>query len=274
MRFHEDVIFKNNGQKYGQPFLKIMNISGKIVEVHETEYSLVDPKMYKPDFVFELEEKIIILEFQSTAVYVKEKKRFRFYSALIDQIKNKSNKDIEVHVLSTVEKEQTKIYKINAESFFTIYIHSLKKYDGDEFLNTINNKIRNNKDFTVEELLLLSLVPFMQSDIDIEHIILKTAQTIVQIKNITYDIGQFIKGVELLLTDKFVKTESINIPISNLIGGNMKIVEDYAQRVAREKVTEEKERTIQNMSNEGMSEEDIIKYTKYDEDLVKKALAK
>ena len=126
----------------------------------------------------------------------------------------------------------------------------------------------------MEELLLLSLVPFMRSDTDIEHIILKTAQTIVQIKNITYDIGQFIKGVELLLTDKFVKTESINITISNLIGGNMKIVEDYAQRVAEEKVTEEKERTIQNMRDEGMSEEDIIKYTKYDEDLVKKALAK
>ena len=61
MKFHEDTIFKIEGQKYGQELIEIMNIKGKIVEVHQTEYGIVDPKMYKPDLVFELEEKIIIL---------------------------------------------------------------------------------------------------------------------------------------------------------------------------------------------------------------------
>lgn len=58
MKFHEDVIFKNNGQKYGQELMEIIKIKGKIVEVHQTEYSIIDPKMYKPDMVFELEDRI------------------------------------------------------------------------------------------------------------------------------------------------------------------------------------------------------------------------
>ena len=94
--------------------------------------------MYKPDMVFELEDRIIILEFQSTYVDTSDKKRFRLYTALFDHLKNKSQKDIEVHVLSTVEAEKTKCYKINPDSSFPIYIHSLKSYDGDEFLNMIN----------------------------------------------------------------------------------------------------------------------------------------
>ena len=96
MRFHEDTIFKIEGQKYGQELIEIINIKGKILKVHQTEYGIVDPKMYKPDLVFELEDKIVILEFQSSYVDVNDKRRFRFYSAIIDQVKVKSKKPIEV----------------------------------------------------------------------------------------------------------------------------------------------------------------------------------
>ena len=78
MKFHEDVIFKNNGQIYGQELMEIIKIKGKIVEVHQTEYSIIDPKMYKPDMVFELEDRIIILEFQSTYVDVDDKRKSDF----------------------------------------------------------------------------------------------------------------------------------------------------------------------------------------------------
>ena len=86
LHFHEDDIFKNEGDKYGQELLKLINIKGKIVEVHKTEYSVVDPKMYKPDIVFELDDKIVILEFQSSYVNVGDERRFRFYSSIIDLI--------------------------------------------------------------------------------------------------------------------------------------------------------------------------------------------
>lgn len=54
MRFHKDTIFKNEGQKYGQELMEIINVKGKILEVHQTEYSIIDPKMYKPDLVSNL----------------------------------------------------------------------------------------------------------------------------------------------------------------------------------------------------------------------------
>ena len=261
MKFHEDVIFKNEGQIYGQKLMEIINIKGKIIEVHQTEYSVIDPKMYKPDLVFELEDKIVILEFQSTYVNINDKRRFRFYTALIDHVKIKSEKPIEVHVLSTIEAEKTKCYKVNSESRFPIYIHSLKKYDGNEFLNIMNTKIESNKNFSEKELLMISLLCFMKTDEDIEQAILNSALIITNIKDLKEDIGQFAKGVILMLCDKFVTNESMNRTISNLVGGNMKIVEDYAQRVAQQKVDEKLEeknkKVIINLNKKGFAAEEI-----------------
>ena len=274
MKFHEDVIFKIQGQEYGQELMEIIRIEGKIVEVHQTEYGIVDPKMYKPDMVFELEDKIIILEFQSSYVDMSDKRRFRLYSALFDQIKNKSKKDIEVHVLSTVEAEKTKFYKVNQDSIFTIYIHSLKNYDGDEFLNNMNTKISNNQQLSEKELLLISLICFMKTENGIENSILNSAVTITNIPDLKMDIAQFVKGLVLMLCDKFVKDESLNTTISNLVGGNMKIVEDYAQRVAKRKVDEKTEEIVRNMDEKGIKKEDIVILAKVSPEFVEKTLSK
>ena len=274
MEFHEDVIFKSHGRQYGQELIEIINIDGKILKVHQTEYGIIDPKMYKPDLVFEMEEKIIILEFQSTYVDISDKKRFRLYTALFDQIQNKSQKDIEVHVLSTVEAEKTKYYKINQDSIFPIYIHSLKNYNGDEFLNTMKVKIANNQQLSKKELLLISLICFMKSENEIEKNILNSAVTITNIPDLDSDIAQFVKGVVLMLCDKFVLDESLNKTISNLVGGNMKIVEDYAQRVAQRKVDEKTEEIVINLSEKGFNIEDIASLANVSQEFVEKTLSK
>ena len=267
MEFHEDTIFKINGHEYGQELIEIIDIPGKIVEIHPTEYGVIDPKMYKPDMVFELEDKVIILEFQSSYVDVKDKRRFRFYSALIDNISIKSKKPIEVHVLSTVENDNTKCYKVNLQSRFPIYVHSLKKYDADEFLNKMNVKIQNKKRISKKELLLISLLCFMSSKIKTDQMILNSAITITNIPNYNSEIGQFVKGVILLLCDKFVKDESLNKTISNLVGGNMKIVEDYAQRKVDEaKIEFQKELRAKDEELVAKDEELVAK----DEELVAK----
>ncbi len=285
MKFHEDVIFKNDGQQYGQEFIEILNIKGKIIEIHQTEYSILDPKMYKPDLVFELEDKIIILEFQSTYVDINDKKRFRFYTALFDYLKNSTHKNIELHVLSTMEVEKTKCYKINPESRFPIYVHSLKNYDSNKFLNIIKIKIKNKVVLSKKELLLLTLLCFMDSDESINQNILNSAETITDIPNLNVDMEQFAKGVILMLCDKFVDDELLNIKISNLVGGNMKIVEDYAQRVAQEAVKKEKEKfeseleskdenLVINLSKEGYSVKDIARIADVSISFVNQTLSK
>jgi len=282
MKFHEDTIFKIEGQKYGQELIEIINIKGKILKVHQTEYGIVDPKMYKPDLVFELEDRIIILEFQSSYVDVNDKRRFRFYSAIIDQVKVKSKKPIEVHVLSTVESEKTKCYKINPDSRFPIYIHSLKSIDGDKFINKMNTKITHEEYFTEKELLMITLFCFMKSKKDMEKAILDSAILITNIPGLDKEMAQFAKGIVLMLCDKFVKDETLNEKITNLVGGNMKNVEKYAERYAKkyakehaqDKVNETYEEFIINLKNNGFSIEEIIKLTKINKDFIEKTLAK
>lgn len=66
MKFHEDIIFKNHAQRGGESILRILHLDSRIVQVHETEFGIVEPKMYKPDFVIEVKNKIYIIEFQSS----------------------------------------------------------------------------------------------------------------------------------------------------------------------------------------------------------------
>lgn len=282
MKFHEDTIFKTHGQEYGQELMEILKIKGTITRIHKTEYAIIDPKMYKPDLVFELEDKVVIFEFQSTYVDVSDKRRFRFYTALFDHIEIKSKKPIEVHVLSTVEREKTKWYHVNPDSLFPIYVHSLKSYDGDKFLNMMKSKIESKEKLNEKELLMLSLLCFMDTDKDMEQCILDSAVTITSISNINEHISQFVKGVVLMLCDKFVKDELVNKEISNRVGGKMKIIEDYADRVAKERVakateevTNEKNKEfIINMDKAGYNIKEIAKVTNLDTNFIRQTLAK
>ena len=100
--------------------MRILHLDSRIVQVHETEFGIVEPKMYKPNFVIEVKNKIYIIEFQSS---------------------------------------------------------------------------------------------------NVEQSILRTTRLITNIPNLDYDIGQFVKGIELILADKFIKTESIKTTVVNLLGG-------------------------------------------------------
>ena len=93
----------------------------------------------------------------------------------------------------------------------------------------MNDKIQHDECFTEKELLMIGLLCFMRFDREVEYVMHDSALTISNIKNSNEDISQFVKGIVLMLCDKFVKDESLNKTVSNLVGGNMKIVEEYAQ---------------------------------------------
>ena len=133
----------------------------------------------------------------------------------------------------------------------------------------MNTKIESDEEFNEEELLLLSLLCFMDYKNDVEHAILDSAVTITNINDLDEEISQFVKGVVLMLCDKFVKDKSINKTVSNLVGGNMKIVEDYAQQ----KVDESKKRVVINLNNEGYNLTDIARIANVSLDFVERTLA-
>ena len=138
----------------------------------------------------------------------------------------------------------------------------------------MNDKIARDAIFSEEELLMISLLCFMDFDKDVEHAIHDSAVTITNIKTLNEDISQFVKGIVLMLCDKFVKDEFLNKTISNLVGGNMKIVEEYAQRVADRKLDEKSRNVVINLDNLGFSIEDIAKTADVSLDFVKKTLSK
>lgn len=166
----------------------------------------------------------------------------------------------------------------------------------------MNAKLKNNVDFSKKELLLISLLCFMNSEKGIENRILNSAEIITNIDGLDHEIGQFAKGVILLLCDKFVDDESLNTTISNLVGGNMKIVEDYAQRKVDEakkefekelqaknkelsikdkelddkdgELLEFRQKTVINLSNEGYSIKDIARLAEVSLDFVSRTLSK
>lgn len=77
-----------------------------------------------------------------------------------------------------------------------------------------------------------------------------------------------------MLCDKFVVDEYLNMSISNLVGGNMKIVEDYAQRVAQRKVDEKTEEIVIELDKEGYAVNDIARIAKVSLDFVNQTLSK
>ena len=108
----------------------------------------------------------------------------------------------------------------------------------------------------------------------IEYSILNSAVAITNVPDLDKDIAQFVKGVVLMLCDKFVVDESLNMTISNLVGGNMKIVEDYAQRVAQRKVDEKTEEIVIELDKEGYGIEDIARIVNVSLDFVNQTLSK
>lgn len=77
-----------------------------------------------------------------------------------------------------------------------------------------------------------------------------------------------------MLCDKFVKDDLLNTTIANLVGGNMKIIEDYVQRREQKFAEELMEENIVNMSKKGFEIDEIILALDVSKDFVVKTIAK
>ena len=67
------------------------------------------------------------------------------------------------------------------------------------------SKIEHEEYFTEKELLMISLLCFMESEKDINTTVLDSAELITNIPGLKNDIAQFAKGIVLMICDKFVK---------------------------------------------------------------------
>ena len=210
----EDKLFKYATKEDGFSFINLIeeinwdirkyDFKSENLTFNPTELIELDPAVYKSDMIMELDNIIVITEFQSTVVKKFDEKRYRLYTAIVDYAKQ-NNKPILLIVFSTAEKTKIKQYKLNKDCVFTIPIISLKDFDGDEIINNIENKIKNNTKITRRELIYLSLAPFMSSRKTLDEQIEKTVQTLDKIRNSAKSAKNFAFGIEFLIVDKFIR---------------------------------------------------------------------
>ena len=263
--FHEDMSLKKLSELIYLYFIKDPNY--EYIEAR-SEMEIINPHSRRADMVFKGKEKIILYEFLSVKSNLKNvsKRVLSYVSALYE----KYDMPIEVRIMISPYVEEDAIrLEVCPGMFFEPKISSFKEYDGDIFLNNINEKLKNNEELTFQETIDLGIVPLMRSEYSPNDQILKTIELTRRIKNIDYDLKNEILGVQVLLADKFVEDHDLKNQIMDVINMNLDIVHDYGTYREEQGVEKEKVKTAINMLNKGYNTEQIAEITKLNPDSIK-----
>ena len=200
-----------------------------MVNFNPTELMEIDLKAYRADLIMELDYVILMFEFQSTWIYLDDTRRFNIYAAIKDRARF-GDKPIYVIVFSTVEETHVIDYKINPASSFKILVISLKEYDASEILNNIETKIKNNQKINQNELIKLALSSLMTLETTIEEHLEKTVQTLNKLRNTIKEESKFVFALTWILVDKFIEDDETRQKLCNILGDNMRLLEEFGQR--------------------------------------------
>ena len=190
--YHKDKFFKGLGKNDAFFLidiipLEMLNINPEDlitegVKFNPTELMEMDLKVYRADLIIELDYVILMFEFQSTKIYLDDKRRFNIYTAIKDR-NGHGNKPIYLIVFSTADKTQVIDYKINPASSFKILVISLKGQNGNEILNNIEAKIKNNQEINQNDLSNLALSSLMTIETTIEEHLERTVQILNKLRH-------------------------------------------------------------------------------------------
>lgn len=252
-QFQEDMIFKNVSDEDARILLDIIGKKSKKVKIWTKELRLLDPTAFKPDIILELDDEILIIEFQSTKVGKRHHRRFHVYVAITDYNVENHDKDVNLCVFTTAEESKLITYHVNQYNDFKYDVISLSDYDSEEIINNINYKIEHNEEITGKELVLFSLVPIIEKEGEIEDYIFEVINTLIGLKDLASSIQALVFGIEWLIVDKFVENENTRNILQDLLGGRMSMIHEYGER----KKNNEQERIVRNQLKSGMRPEII-----------------
>ena len=258
--FHEDMSLKKLSELIYLYFIKDPNY--EYIEAR-SEMEIINPHSRRADMVFKGKEKIILYEFLSVKSNLKNvsKRVLSYVSALYE----KYDMPIEVRIMISPYVEEDAIsLEVCPGMFFEPKISSFKEYDGDIFLNNINEKLKNNEELTFQETIDLGIVPLMRSEYSPNDQILKTIELTRRIKNIDYDLKNEILGVQVLLADRFVEDPDLKNQIMDVIDMNLDIVHDYGNYREEQVIEQGVEKVATNMLNEGYTTDQIAEVTHLD----------
>lgn len=235
MPMAKDTTFKIIGKDFIKIFFELIGIDFKFdfdeIEELTTELILLEGEVKKPDAIFAMGNIILMLEYQSSKLKIADKKRFKVYVSVYDLQKNKDNKEIIFAVISTVEDTKMEEYCINDWDCFKFPIFSIRDFNLDEIINNIEYKLKNNKEFSDEELVKLALTPILpQTKEEIINQFHETADLISKIDFPNNEIKNSVCGIVLMLSNVyFDETDMARKQIQGVYMGKVDCVVEALQ---------------------------------------------
>ena len=257
-KFQEDMLFKNVNEYDAKIFLEILGKKSNKVKIITQEIRQLDPSTFVPDIILELDDEILLIELQSIKVGKKYHKRFHVYVALSDYKFDNIGKEINLCVFTTAEDSKIIKFKVNKYNDFKYEVISIKDYDAEKIINTMNYKIENNIELTSKELILFALVPIIEKDGIVDDYVEYVVNALLDLNDLAPSIKALVFGIEWLIVDKFVSDDLTRNILRDVLGERMSLIHEYG----RDKERKGEDNLIRNMLKSGMRAEVIAKTAK------------
>ncbi|WP_295595192.1 hypothetical protein [uncultured Methanobrevibacter sp.] len=287
VEFQEDKIFKNIAEEDVEVLLEITDKKSGTKKIWTKELRLIDPATFKPDFIIELDDENLIIEFQSTEINDKFSQRSHCYVAITDY-KKENDKPVNLCVISTAEESKKVSYKVNNDNTFNYEIKGNDIFDGEKIIKEIEEKYKQGINIARKECIYFSLAPIMTKNGNIEENIEKTADILTKLNDIPPSTRRLCLGIEWLLVDKFIKNKELKNLLLYLLGDKMSAIYEYGELKKQDGIEQglkegmekgiekgmEKgmEKIIKNLYESGMNIKEISSKTKIDKKQIEKIL--
>jgi len=158
----EDAIFKRAMEIFKEGAVNFFGIEDKITSPANIELKNIDIKTNSMDYLFNTEDgNYLHFEFQSTNKS-DDMARFMYYDAALYYRDRKKIKTVVVYS-SDITDSSDKIFcgslNYQVEAFYMVNI------DGDEKYSSIKSKINNGEELNVNDIVVLTFIPLMKSNV-------------------------------------------------------------------------------------------------------------
>ena len=120
-------------------------------------------------------------------------------------------------------------WKYNKLNVFKYEVEGLNNLNGEEIINNVITKLKNNEMPNGRDIILLSLVPLSNKGKNIVDYIYRVLKILFKLKNLTLSQKDLAFGIMWLTTDKFVDDPLERNIICDLLGGRMSLIHEYGE---------------------------------------------
>ena len=176
------------------------------IDVDEIEF---DHPFYSPDIVFKGKDDILIYEFLSMEEDY-NKVLSKLLACLASLLEKFDLDNVIVKIIVPPDFDEELKIQYSVDNFFKPQQLTLNNVDGDKLLNTMNNKVENNEELTLDDCIKLGIVPLMKSKNSLNEQVVNVIKTVDKMDNIDPFVQTQLLNMQLFIMDKFGDSDSAN----------------------------------------------------------------